>query len=96
MGLPTSKGLVVPVDLTDSFLCDDYHVRLSTNLCLYFDRIFVSTRDQAARCRQTELPVARADLRYRGFSRMSRDEFGYERFASGELMGEKGAAAVGH
>jgi hypothetical protein len=80
VGLPTSKGLVVPVDLTGRFLCNDYHVRLSTNLCVYFDRIFASTRDEAARCRQTELPVASADLHYRGFSRMTRDALGYERF----------------
>ncbi|UCC30893.1 MAG: VCBS repeat-containing protein [Phycisphaerales bacterium] len=80
VGLPTSKGLVVPVDLGGRFLCDDYHVRLSTNMCIYFDRIFVSTHDQAARCRVTELPVAHADLHYRGFSRMTRDSLGFERF----------------
>jgi len=80
VGLPTSKGLVVPVDLAGRFLCEDYHVRLSTNLCIYFDRVFFSTRDEADRCRMTELPVARGDLRYRGFSRMTRDAFGFERF----------------
>jgi hypothetical protein len=85
VGLPTSKGLVVPVDLTGRFLCRDYHVRLYTNMCVYFDRIFVSTHDQAARCRQTELPVARADLHYRGFSRMIRDEHGFERFNYAEV-----------
>ncbi len=80
VGLPTSKGIVVPVDLTGRFGGDDYHVRLSTTMRVYFDRIFVSTRDEAARCRITELPVAHADLHYRGFSRMARDEFGFERF----------------
>ncbi len=80
VGLPTSKELIIPVDLTGRFLCDDYHVRLSTNMRVYFDRIFVSTRDEAVRCRVTELPVARADLHYRGFSKMTRDEFGFERF----------------
>jgi hypothetical protein len=80
VGLPTSKGLVVPVELGGRFLSDDYRVRLSTNLCVYFDRVFVSTRDQAGRCRQTELSVARANLHYRGFSRMLRDDLGFERF----------------
>jgi hypothetical protein len=80
VGLPTSKGLVVPVDLTGRFPTDDYHVRLSTNMCVYFDRIFVATADHADRCRQTELPVAQADLRYRGFSEMTRDQTGFERF----------------
>jgi hypothetical protein len=49
-------------------------------MVVYFDRIFVSTRDEAHRCRTTELAVDHAELRYRGFSRMTRDEFGYERF----------------
>jgi len=80
VGLPTSKGLAVPVDLTGRFPGHDYHVRLATNMCVYFDRIFVATRDEAARCRQTDLPVAQADLHFRGFSRMTRDELGYERF----------------
>jgi hypothetical protein len=85
VGLPTSKGLVVPVDLTGRFQCDDYHVRLSTNMRIYFDRIFVSTHDHATRCRMIELPVAQADLRYRGFSKMTRDEFGFERFDYDEV-----------
>ncbi len=79
-GLPTSKGMVVPVDLTGKFPGNDYHVRLSTNLCVYLDRIFVSTRDNAAQCRQRELPVATADLRFRGFSSLKRDALGFERF----------------
>ncbi len=80
VGLPTSKGMVVPVDLSGRFLCDDYRVRLATNMCVYFDRIFVSTNDQAHRCEVTELPVAEADLHYRGFSSMTRDSLGFERF----------------
>lgn len=80
VGLPTSKGMVVPVDLTGRFPCRDYHVRLATNMCVYFDRIFVATRDEAARCRQTDLPVTSAELRFRGFSRMKRDGLGYEGF----------------
>ena len=80
VGLPTSKGIVVPVDLTGKFLCPDWHVRLSTTLCVYFDRIFVSTRDEAPFCRVTTLPVTQADLHYHGFTRMTRDQLGYERF----------------
>ncbi len=85
VGLPTSKGLIVPVDLTEKFLTPDYHVRLTTTMCVYFDRIFVSTSDEAARCRVTELPVAAADLHYRGFSGMNREVSGYERFDYAEV-----------
>ena len=80
VGLPTSKGIVVPVDITDCFLTRDRRIRLVTNMRIYFDRIFLSNRDQASRCRVIELSVARARLRYRGFSRLERDRFGFERF----------------
>lgn len=80
VGLPTSKGLVVPVVLTGRFPSNDYHVRLSTTMCVYFDRVFVATRDRSADCRMTELPVAHAELHGRGFSAMTRDALGYERF----------------
>jgi tetratricopeptide (TPR) repeat protein len=80
IGLPTSKGLVVPVELTGLFPARDYHVRLTANMRIYLDRIFISTRDEPERCRVTELPVGRADLHYRGFSALRRDRIGYERF----------------
>ncbi|MCP4656310.1 MAG: CRTAC1 family protein, partial [bacterium] len=80
VGLPTSKGLVVPVELTPLLPLASPEIRLTTNMSIYFDRIFVATRDQPARCRTTELPVAAADLHYRGFSRLDRDDVGYERF----------------
>jgi hypothetical protein len=47
---------------------------------VYFDRIFVSTQDDADRCRTTELSVYSANLHYRGFSRMTRDDLGFELF----------------
>ncbi len=80
IGLPTSKGLVVPLELTGLFTSRDHHVRLTTNMRIYMDRIFVSTQDEPERCRVTELPVGRADLHYRGFSALRRDRIGYERF----------------
>lgn len=80
VGLPTSKGLIVPIDLTGRFLSADYHVRLSTTMCVYIDHVFVSTQDEGARCRVTVLPVAQADLHFRGFSAMKRDSLGYESF----------------
>jgi len=80
VGLPTSKGLVVPVDLSALLPLETSKIRLVTNVCLYWDRIFLATSDQAERCRVTELPTAEADLHYRGFSRLDRDDLGYERF----------------
>ncbi len=80
VGLPTSKGLVVPVNMTGRFLSEHREIRLSTNMCIYFDRIFASTRDEAVQCQVTELPADRAWLRHRGFSQIERDAHGFERF----------------
>lgn len=85
VGLPTSKGLVVPVDMTGKFQSEDRQVRLSTNMCVYFDRIFVSIKDEINRCQVSEFPVASADLHYRGFSAMTRNRLGYERFDYADL-----------
>ena len=86
VGLPTSKGLVVPVDLTGRFPSADRQVRLSTNLCVYFDRIFVSRHDAAADCRVSVIGATGADLQFRGFSGRTRDRFGYERFRYSEVQ----------
>lgn len=80
VGLPTSKGSVVPVDLTGRFTGTHLSLRLSTTLCVYFDRVFVASRNAADRCKTTVLPVRTADLHFRGFSSMRRDALGYERF----------------
>ena len=80
VGLPTSKGITVPLDLTGFFPSADCKIRLATNLCVYFDRVSIATEDEADRCRVTELAVAHADLHYRGFSKMTRDRHGFERF----------------
>jgi tetratricopeptide (TPR) repeat protein len=80
VGLPTSKGLVVPVDLTGLVPVERPQIRLVTNMRIYYDRILVATEDHAAICQVSELMVVAADLHYRGFSSMVRDELGYESF----------------
>lgn len=85
VGLPTSKGAVVPVDLTGQFPAGDFRIRLSTTLCVYFDRIFVGTEDHAAVCREARLGVVSGALRQRGFAAMERDAQGYERFDYGRV-----------
>ena len=81
VGLPTSKGLVVPVPLAGVLRPGDSRLRLTTNLCVYFDQVFVAAADHADACMMHELPVMAGDLHYRGFSRMTeRDALGYERF----------------
>jgi tetratricopeptide (TPR) repeat protein len=84
MGLPSGTRRTMRVDLTGKFLTADHHVRIVTNLCVYWDQIFFSLEDAQAPA-PTELPLLSADLHYRGFStplsdpeHLRPDSFDYE------------------
>jgi hypothetical protein len=68
MGMPAGKPKTVAVDLTGKFLSSSREVRLVTNLCIYWDEIFLSETSAAPDVRLTPLDPASAELRYRGFS----------------------------
>jgi hypothetical protein len=85
MGLPSGTNRTMRVDLTGKFLSSDHHVRIVTNLCVYWDQIFFSTSDRLAPA-PAELPLVSADLHYRGFStpvsdpdHLRPDSFEYEK-----------------
>jgi hypothetical protein len=46
MGLPSGTNRTFRVDLAGKFLSDDHHVRIVTNLCAYWDRIFLTLDDR--------------------------------------------------
>jgi VCBS repeat protein/tetratricopeptide repeat protein len=86
MGLPSGTNRTMRVDLTGKFPSPDHHVRIVTNLRVYWDQIFFTTDDtplpslpaqEGARgtppLHGLELPLASADLHYRGFSRPTSD-----------------------
>jgi Flp pilus assembly protein TadD len=68
MGLPSGTNRTMRVDLTGKFLSRDHHVRIVTNLCVYWDRIFFTTNDRVVQP-DREIQPEYADLHYRGFSR---------------------------
>ena len=77
MGIPAGKPKTIVVDLTDKFLSDAREIRMVTNLCVYWDEIFLSTdfavwqRDNTpSLMRMNDLHAAAAELRFRGFSRV--------------------------
>jgi hypothetical protein len=51
MGLPSGTNRTMRVDLTGKFLSQDRHVRIVTNLCVYWDQVFFTTDE-------TSIPVA--------------------------------------
>jgi Tfp pilus assembly protein PilF len=85
MGMPAGKPKTIAVDL--QFPSNSRKIRIVTNLCVYWDEIFLS--EEAARpaqAQQRELALASADLHFRGFSaarihpeRKQPDTFTYDR-----------------
>ncbi len=73
LGFPKGKNKTVIADLSNKFLTEDYRVRIRTNMQIYWDQIFYSTRLPAT-FRQTTLDLASADLHFRGFSEVSRKD----------------------
>ena len=70
LGMPAGKPKTIVVDLTGKFLSDSREVRIVTNLCLYWDEIFLSLETGPPRARLTDLHASTADLRFRGFSKV--------------------------
>src|SRR5580658_1010299 len=68
MGIPAGKPKTIAVDLTGKFLSASREVRIVTNLCVYWDEIFLSEDPAAPPVRLTDIQAESADLRFRGFS----------------------------
>ena len=69
MGIPAGKPKTIAVDLTGKFLSASREIRVITNLCVYWDRIFLSESTGAPEVRLTDLSPAGARLRFRGWSK---------------------------
>lgn len=69
MGIPAGKPKTIVVDLTGKFLSDAREIRIVTNLCVYWDEIFLSENLAEPQARMTLVNAASAEFRYRGFSK---------------------------
>ena len=73
VGLPAGKNKTIAIDLTEKFLSADRQVKIATEMQIYWDAAFFSVGDDSdLPIRMTELSPERADLHYRGFSKMYR------------------------
>ncbi|MCG9130002.1 VCBS repeat-containing protein [Candidatus Poribacteria bacterium] len=72
IGIPAGKNKTITVDLTNKFLSDDRHVRIETDMQIYWDAVFYTVGNQNVPMTITELTPDTADLHYRGFSEMYR------------------------
>ena len=72
IGFPSGKDKTVVVDLAGRFPTADHHVRIRTNMQIYWDEAFVAEDVAGSPMKTTTLAPISADLHYRGFSRMYR------------------------
>jgi hypothetical protein len=69
MGMPSGRQKLMAVDLDGKFLSGSREVRIVTNLCAYWDEIFLVENGAAPPVKLTTLPIQSADFHFRGFSR---------------------------
>jgi tetratricopeptide (TPR) repeat protein len=86
MGIPAGKPKTIAVDLTGKFLSASREIRIVTNLCLYWDEIFLGEDPEPPPVVTTAIDPSTADLRFRGFStptihpeRKQPESFNYQR-----------------
>jgi hypothetical protein len=68
MGIPAGKPKTIVVELDGVFPSSSRELRIVTNLCVYWDEIFLAVADTPPVARLTPLPTAVAELRFHGFS----------------------------
>lgn len=68
MGMPAGKPKVIAVDLTGLWKSKARQVRIVTNLCVFWDEVFLLETDAAPEVRLTALRARISDLRFRGFA----------------------------
>jgi Tfp pilus assembly protein PilF len=73
MGMPSGKTKTIAVDLTGRFLSDSREIRIVTNMCVYWDEIFLGEDASAPDARITPLAASAVQLHFRGFSRIQVD-----------------------
>jgi hypothetical protein len=86
MGIPAGKPKSIVVDLAGKLPPGARRLRIVTNLCVYWDQIFLAEGAASPPSRLTPLAPASADLRFRGFStpvihplRQQPERFDYQR-----------------
>lgn len=69
MGIPAGKPKTIVVDLANVWKSASRRVRIETNLCVYWDQIFLAQIAARPEITVAELAPASATLRFRGFSK---------------------------
>ena len=73
MGLPSGKPKPIVVDLTGKFQGSSREVRIVTNVCVYWDEIFLGEDSSKPEMMLSEMPANMAELAFHGFSKPTID-----------------------
>jgi len=68
LGYPMGKDKMVIANLSGKFPTDDRHVRIRTNMQIYWDHIFFTNGQVNAPMKMHDLKMVQASLDYRGYS----------------------------
>ena len=68
MGMPSGKPKTIAVDLTGKFLSDSREVRIVTNMCVYWDEIYMGENAGEPEAHLASLTPERSGVQFRGFS----------------------------
>ena len=69
MGIPSGKPKTITVDLTGKFISTSREVRIVTNLCVYWDEVFLIADARPPEVQLTRLNAREAAVHFRGFSK---------------------------
>ena len=72
IGFPSGKDKTMVIDLAGKFPTADHHVRIRTNMQIYWDQAFIARTLANGPAKVSTLEPMSADLHFRGFSRMYR------------------------
>ena len=75
IGFPKGKNKTMIIDMTDKFITSDYRIKISTNMQIYWDHIFIANTQLKTSLKPIRLSPISADLHYRGFSQLSQVNF---------------------
>jgi hypothetical protein len=87
MGMPDGKPKTIAVDLSGKFLTESREIRIVTNLCVYWDEIFLGNDVGTPQAIISRVPAGSGELRFRGFSatRIDPDRKQPEQFVYGDV-----------
>ena len=94
MGIPAGKPKTIAVDLTGKFLSASREVRIVTNLCVYWDEIFLGEESAPPREDAAPRPLQEGTQRILPHQRVDGHRVGAEPVEEGARIGLGGAADV--